>query len=54
MAAKYILAAFSALLLAFAFARIFRDGGRVQSAARTWLIIAITFAVVSTWLWMST
>lgn len=53
MATKYILTALSALFLAFAIARILRDGGRIQGAARTWLIIAITFAAVSTWLFLS-
>jgi len=45
MAAKYILAALSVLFLVLTFARRAR-----APQARTWLLIAIIFAIVSAWL----
>lgn len=45
MAAQYILAALSALFFVLAFAR----GSRTPQA-RTWLLIAVIFAIVSAWL----
>lgn len=45
MAAKYILAALSVLFLILTFAR-----GTRAPQARTWLFIAIIFAIVSAWL----
>jgi hypothetical protein len=45
MAAKYILAALSVLFLILTFAR------RAHAPqARTWLLIAVIFAIVSAWL----
>lgn len=51
MAAKYILAALAALFLLAALTRLVRNGGNIEPANRTWLIVAIIFAVVSAWLW---
>jgi hypothetical protein len=45
MAAKYILAALSVLFLVLTFVR----GGRAPQA-RTWLLIAVIFAIISAWL----
>jgi hypothetical protein len=49
MAAKYILALLSAAFLAASATRLARDG-KLHPQSRTWLLIAIIFAVVSTWL----
>jgi len=49
MAAKYILALLSVLFLMAAARRLLRDG-RLQPQSRTWLLIAVIFGVVSTWL----
>jgi hypothetical protein len=49
MAAKYILALLSVAFLAAAARRLARDG-KLHPQSRTWLLIAIIFAVVSTWL----
>jgi hypothetical protein len=46
MAAKYILAVLSVLFVILTFAR----GTRAPRAARTWLLIAIIFAIISAWL----
>lgn len=53
MATKYILAAVAIVFLAFALARIRRNAGRIDPAAKTWLIITGIFAAVSTWLFLS-
>jgi hypothetical protein len=53
MAAKYILAALSALFFALATSKIFRDRAQITPASRTWLTIGIIFALVSGYLWMS-
>jgi hypothetical protein len=53
VAAKYILAVLAAVFLALAGIRITRDGNRVMPASRTWLTIGIIFALVSSFLWMS-
>jgi hypothetical protein len=45
MAAKYILAALSVLFLILTFAR----GARAPQA-RTWLLIAVIFGIISAWL----
>jgi hypothetical protein len=51
MAAKYILAAFAAIFVAAALRCMFRRGGGVSHPqTRTWLLIAIIFAVISAWL----
>jgi hypothetical protein len=54
MAAKYILAALSAVFLALAAFRIARDHAQIAPASRTWLTIGIIFALVSAYLWMYT
>jgi len=53
MAAKYILIFVAAIFLLAALFRIVRDGGRIRSASRTWLLIAIIFTAVSAWLWIN-
>ena len=51
MAAKYILAALATVFLGAALRRMLRRGGGVSHPqTRTWLIIAIIFAVISAWL----
>ena len=50
MAAKYILALLSVAFLAAAALRLARDAGKLHPQSRTWLLIAVIFAVVSTWL----
>jgi hypothetical protein len=49
MAAKYILALLSVAFLAAAARRLARDG-KLHPQSRTWLLIGVIFAVVSTWL----
>ena len=53
MPAKYILSALAVVFLAAAARRIGRTGNWREPAARTWLTIAVIFAVVSAWLWVS-
>jgi hypothetical protein len=54
MTTKYILAAVAIVVLAFALARIRRNAGRIDPAAKTWLIITVIFFAVSAWLFLST
>ncbi|MGH8239749.1 MAG: hypothetical protein ACREXP_22440 [Steroidobacteraceae bacterium] len=54
MATQHVLAIFAAIFLLFALARILRNAGRIDPAAKTWLIITVIFAAVSTWLFLST
>lgn len=51
MLAKYILAALAVVFLVIAGQRLVRDRGRIGPASRTWLIVAVVFALVSAWLW---
>ena len=53
MAARYILSVLSAVFLALAGLRIWRDSGRIQPASRTWLLIGTIFALVSVYLWIA-
>ena len=53
VATKFILAAVTVVFLAFALARIRRNGA-IDPASKTWLIITAIFAAVSTWLFLST
>jgi hypothetical protein len=50
MAAKYILAAFSALFLVLAVWRMASGGTASHPQTRTWLLIGVIFALVSAWL----
>jgi hypothetical protein len=50
MATKYILAALAVLFVVLALAR----GGLARPQARTWLLIAVIFGVVSAWLFYAT
>ena len=50
MAAKYILAALSALFLVLAVWRMAGGGVTSHPQTRTWLLIGVIFAVVSAWL----
>jgi hypothetical protein len=50
MAAKYILAALSALFLVLAVWRMASGDARTHPQTRTWLLIGIIFAAVSVWL----
>jgi len=51
MTAGHILAALAAVFLAAALWRLARDGFKLAPASRTWLIVALVFTAVSTWLW---
>jgi hypothetical protein len=53
MAARYILSALAVLFLLAGLWRASSDGFTLGPAARTWLIIAITFGAVSIWLWFN-
>lgn len=50
VAAKYILAALSAVFLAMGALGVARAGGRVGPQHRTWLLVGGVFAGVSAWL----
>jgi uncharacterized membrane protein HdeD (DUF308 family) len=50
MAAKYILALLSAAFLVAGALRLARDSGQLHPQSRTWLLIGVIFAVVSSWL----
>jgi hypothetical protein len=50
VAAKYILAALAAAFLAAALIRLLRGGGIAHPQTKTWLLIAVIFAAVSSWL----
>jgi hypothetical protein len=52
MAAQYILPVLSAIFLLAALIRLIRDSGRIGPASKTWLLVAVIFAVVSAWLWI--
>ena len=49
MAAKYILALLSVVFLAAGAMRLTRDG-KLHPQSRTWLLIGVIFAAVSSWL----
>ena len=51
VAAKYILSILAVIFLAAAATRMIRTHSGADAAARTWLTIAVIFAVVSGWLW---
>jgi hypothetical protein len=53
MAARYILAAFAAIFLVAALWRLARNGFKLEPASRTWLLVALIFFAVSSWLWWS-
>jgi len=50
MAAKYILAALSALFLVLAAWRMTGGAAASHPQTRTWLLIGVIFALVSAWL----
>jgi uncharacterized membrane protein HdeD (DUF308 family) len=52
MAAKYILALLSVMFLVAGVRRVVRDGGNLHPQSRTWLLIAVIFAIVSGWLFV--
>jgi hypothetical protein len=54
VATKYILSALAAIFLIAAATRMIRIRGGADPAVRTWLTIAVIFAVVSGWLWFWT
>ena len=51
MAAKYILAGLAVAFLAAALIPVSCSVGLSHPQVRTWLLIAVIFAVVSAWLW---
>ena len=53
MPARYILGCLAGVFLVLGGVRVVREGGRIDPAARTWLLIALIFSVVSAWLWVS-
>lgn len=50
MAARYILAALAAVFLLAAARRWTRNARRIDSAIRTWLLVALIFTAVAAWL----
>ena len=53
MATKYILAALSLVFLSMAAARRTRDASDIGRQARTWMIVGVTFAAISAWLFLT-
>jgi len=53
MPVRYILGCLAVLFLALGGLRVARESGRIDPAARTWLLIGVIFSVVSVWLWVS-
>ena len=53
VAAKYILALLSVVFFIAAIRRLARDGGRLNGQSRTWLMIAVMFGAVATWLFVT-
>lgn len=51
MPPKLLFPILAAVFLAIAILRIARDRGKFSIAARTWLIIALSFGFVSGYLW---
>ena len=51
MSARLILSVLAAAFLLFAIRRMTLNGGQVDPAARTWLMVAAIFGAVSLWLW---
>jgi len=52
LAAKYILALLSVVFVVARLRRVLRDAGQLHPQSRTWLLIAVIFAVVSAWLFV--
>jgi DMSO reductase anchor subunit len=52
MATKYILAVLSIAFFAAGGRRLIQDAGRLHPQSRTWLLIAVIFGVVSSWLFV--
>jgi hypothetical protein len=52
MVARYILPVVSAIFLLAAVIRLVRNSGHIGPASKTWLLVAVIFAVVSAWLWI--
>ncbi|MDP9994086.1 uncharacterized membrane protein YidH (DUF202 family) [Variovorax boronicumulans] len=50
MAAKHVLAALALVFLVAAALRWSRNARRIDSATRTWLLIALIFVAVAAWL----
>jgi len=48
---QLILAFGAAVFFVLATIRVVRNGARIDPAARTWLLIATFFGLVSVWLW---
>jgi hypothetical protein len=51
MPPKLLFPILAAAFLTIAIVRIARDGGKFSIAARTWLTIALSFGLVSGYLW---
>jgi hypothetical protein len=50
MAAKYILGVVAAAFFTAAMLRLARGGGVAHPQTKTWLLIAVIFGAVSTWM----
>ena len=53
MSAKYILAGLAMVFLIAAIRRLLRDAGSFNGQSRTWLMIAVMFGAVATWLFVT-
>lgn len=54
MAAKYIFTVLAAFFLLAGIFRYSKDQYHLSPASRTWLLMALIFALASTWLWLKT
>ena len=53
MKTEHILAIIASAFLLLSIRRIILNGGRVDPASKTWLIITVIFFAVSAWLFLS-
>lgn len=53
MGAKYILALLAIIFFIAAVRRLLRDGGHLNGQSRTWLMIAVMFGGVASWLFLT-
>lgn len=53
MPARYVLGCLAVVFWILGGLRVAREGGRLDPASRTWLLIAVIFSGVSLWLWVS-
>ncbi len=53
MVAKHILTVLAGVFMLAALSRLAREGFKLTPGSRTWLVVAVIFGMVSSWLWMN-